>query len=60
MTERTTQETVAPGRTLAVEFDSMAFELGFDGTWRAYDPCGLVAVAPSFRELYERMGGVWH
>lgn len=42
------------------EFDAMAFERGYDGLWRAYDDCGLVAVAPSWREIYERVGGRWH
>lgn len=41
------------------EFDGLALELGTDGIWRAFDTCGLVAIAPTFRELYQRMGGVW-
>lgn len=43
------------------EFDALAFELGLDGNWRAYDKAyGLIAVAPSFRSLYERTGGRWN
>lgn len=42
------------------EFDGMAFELGLDGKWRAYDEWGLIAVAPTFRELYEITGGRWN
>lgn len=42
------------------EYEGLAFELGFDGMWRAYDQHGLIAVAPSWRQLYERAGGRWN
>lgn len=42
------------------DFDAMSFELGRDGIWRAYDENGLVAVAPSWRQLYERTDGRWN
>ena len=39
--------------------DSMAFEYCYDGVWRAYDEHGLVAVAPTWREVWERTGRRW-
>lgn len=60
MTERLTEPVAPLSRVPMDEFEGLAFELGLDGTWRAFDQCGLVAVAPSFRQLFERMGGRWH
>lgn len=60
MTEKHT-DPVCPWTPVSTdEFDAMAFEIGLDGNWRAYDQCGLVAVAPSFRLLFEKTGGRWN
>lgn len=40
--------------------DNITFELGADRIWRAFDEYGLIAVASTFREIYERIGGRWH
>lgn len=42
------------------EYDALLFTVGADGIWRAYDDYGLVAHAPTWRELYERTGGRWN
>lgn len=59
-----TQSTQVPTAPLQVmprdEFDGLSLEFGYDGVWRAYSQCGLIAHAPSFRELFERLGGRWH
>lgn len=60
MTHRTAEPTAPLASMPPDEFDGMALELGADGVWRCFDQCGLVAIAPTFRELYQRMGGVWH
>lgn len=38
----------------------ISFELGVDGIWRAWDVDGIVAVAPTWRQIYERIGGRWN
>lgn len=60
MTQSTAEPFVPLAATPPDEFDGLALELGADGVWRAFDTCGLVAIAPTFRQLFERMGGVWH
>lgn len=60
MTDRHAQPFAPVAPIPPEEFDGLAFELGPDGSWRAYSECGLVASAPTWRELYERMGGRWH
>lgn len=40
--------------------DGPIFALGPDGMWRVFDCGGIVAVAPTFREVYERAGGRWN
>lgn len=59
MTHSTAEPVPPVGSMPPDEFDGLALELGADGVWRAYSECGLVAHAPTFKELFERMGGVW-
>lgn len=41
------------------ENEGIAFEYCYDGKWRAYDQHGLVASAPTWREVWGRTGRRW-